>query len=356
MYCVIMAGGAGTRFWPKSREEKSKQFLAILGKKSLIQSTLNRFKSIVQWEDIYIVAKRSQKNELEKHAPKVPPVNIIFEPIGKNTAPCIGLAALFIQKRNPDGIMVVSPADHLVKQKARFYKTIMSAVQVAREKDGLVTIGIIPDRPSTGYGYIQIDGEIQCAEGLKAFKIKTFAEKPNLATAQQFINSGDFFWNSGLFIFKVSVFLRAVKEYLPDLYDGLMEIKRYIGKPKYETILHQIYQQIQNISFDYGVMEKAKNVYLIKGEFVWNDLGNWEQVHKLSLKDKNGNVVSGHVVLLDTKNSYVSVSKGVIAVIGCENIVVVQEKGATLVCTRDKVEDVKLVVNCLQRQKLHKYI
>ncbi len=356
MYCVIMAGGSGTRFWPRSREGKSKQFLPILSKKSLIQSTLERFRSIVPWDNIYVVAKKSQQDEIETHASKVPSENIIYEPVGKNTAPCIGLAAIFIQKKDPDGIMVVSPADHLIKQKSCFNKTILSAVQLAKQKNGLVTIGIPPDRPATGYGYVQIDGKVGSIDDLTAFKVKTFAEKPNLATAERFLDSGDFLWNSGLFIFKVSVFLKALKGCLPDLYHGLMKIKRVIGKPQYENRLIEIYQQFENISIDYGVMEKIKNVYLIEGEFFWNDLGNWEQVYRLSMKDKNGNIVSGDVILLDTKNSYISAAKGVVAVIGCEDVVVVQEKGATLVCKRDHVEQVKRVVHSLKRKKLHKYI
>ncbi|MBN2030916.1 mannose-1-phosphate guanylyltransferase [bacterium] len=356
MYCVIMAGGSGTRFWPRSREGKSKQFLSILSKKSLIQSTLERFRTIVPWENVYVVAKKSQQDEIEKHVSKIPSTNVIYEPVGKNTAPCIGLAAIFIQRKDPNGIMVVSPADHLIKQKSRFSKTILSAVQLADQKNGLITIGIPPGRPATGYGYIQIDGEVGSIDDIPAYKVKTFAEKPNLATAQRFLNSGDFLWNSGLFIFKVSIFLKALKECLPELYHGLMKIKRYIGKPQYENVLMQVYRQIESISIDYGVMEKIKNVYLMKGEFFWNDMGNWEQVYQLSMKDKNGNVLSGDVILLNTKNSFVSAAKGVVAVIGCEDVVVVQEKGATLVCKQDHVEHVKTVVQSLKRKKLHKYI
>jgi mannose-1-phosphate guanylyltransferase len=356
MYCVIMAGGSGTRFWPRSREDRSKQFLTILGKKSLIQSTVMRFQSIVPWEDIYIVAKKSQKTELEKHILEVPRENILFEPIGKNTAPCIGLAALTIQERDSNGIMIVSPADHLIQKEVGFRRAILTAAKLAGEREGLVTIGITPEHPSTGYGYIQIDERVRIAGRVKAYSIKTFAEKPNLATAQRFLKSGDFFWNSGIFIFRVSVFLKVLEEFLPELHDGLMEIRRFINKPKYEEVLQKVYQQIRSISIDYGVMEKAKNVYLVKGDFTWNDLGSWEQVFKLSPKDKNGNTISGNAVLIDTKNSYVNISKGVFAVIGLEDVVVVQNGGATLVCKRDMVEEVKEVVDRLKRKKLHKYV
>lgn len=356
MYAVIMAGGSGTRFWPQSREQKSKQFLKIYGKHSLIQSTLTRFDGIVPWENIFIVAKKSQNEELEKHLLEVPKENVIYEPLGKNTAACIGLAAIYLQKKQPDGIMIVTPADHLIKNKARFTKTLKAAADLAQNNDALVTIGITPDRPSTGYGYIQIDKEIGVFDGVKAYQIKTFAEKPNLATAKRFLQCGDFFWNSGLFIFRISVFLKALKTYLPDLHDGLMEIQKHIDKPGFEPVLQSVYRQLKSISIDYGVMEKAKNVFLVQGNFEWNDLGSWEQVYKLSPKDDNGNAIIGDSISLDTKNSYINNSRGIVAVVGMEDVIVVQDGGATLVCKRDKAEDVKKIIEKLKSQKLQKYI
>ena len=356
MYCVIMAGGSGTRFWPLSREKKPKQFLTIFGKRSLIQSTLIRFKPIVNWEDIYVVAKKTQEEEIKKHILEVPQENLLFEPFGKNTAPCIGLAAIVIHKKDPDGIMIVSPADHFVKKEAVFRRTVDAAVKLASEKEGLVTIGISPDRPATGYGYIQIGEKVDSINKTEVFSVKTFAEKPDVATAQRFLESGDFFWNSGIFIFRISVFLKALEEFLPDLYESLLEIQSHIGKSDYEEVLQRVYKQIRSISIDYGVMEKAKNVYLVKGNFVWNDLGGWEQMYKLSPKDKNGNFTSGNIILLDTKNSYAHASDGVIAVLGLEDVVVVQEKGTVLVCKRERGEDVKQIVELLKRQKLSKYI
>jgi len=356
MYGIIMAGGSGMRFWPRSREGKSKQFLKILGKQSLLQSTLKRFKSFIPCDNIYVVTRKNQESEIEKHTVEIPLQNILYEPIGKNTAPCIGLAAITIQQNDPNAVVVVSPADHLIKKEDRFRKAIFAAVQLAEEKDGLVTIGISPDRPATGYGYIQIDGELDTINGVKTFKVRTFAEKPDLETAKRFLKSGDFFWNSGIFIFRIAVFLKALEEFLPSLYDGLMEIKKCIGKPNYNEVFQKVYQQIKSISIDYGVMEKAKNVYLVKGDFLWNDLGSWEQVYKLSPKDKNGNVVHGNVVYHDTKNSYISASDGMVAVLGLEDIVIVQDEGAILVCRRKNAEDVKQIVERLKRQKFEKYI
>jgi len=356
MYSIIMAGGSGTRFWPHSREDKSKQFLSILDKRSLIQNTVRRFQKIFSKEAIYIVAKATQEEELKKQAHEVPKENIIFEPVGRNTAPCIGLAAVTLQKRHGDGIMVVSPADHLIQKEAVFRRAILAAVNLAEKENGLVTIGITPDRPATGYGYIQIDNEVSTDTKVSAYKIKTFAEKPNLATAERFIKSGDFLWNSGIFVFRTSVFLQNVKSFLPDLYDGLMEIKKAIDSPNEKTVLDRVYHQIRGISMDYGIMEKAKNVFVVRGTFLWNDLGGWEQVYKLSPKDKNGNAISGDVVTIDTKNAYISSSKGMIAVLGLEDIIVVEKGGAILICKRDRAEDVKQVVQRIKRNKMNKYL
>lgn len=356
MYCVIMAGGSGTRFWPQSREKKSKQFLKILGKRSLIQSTMMRFQGLVPWEDIFVVAKKSQEQELLRHTMKMSISNIIYEPVGKNTAPCIGLAALHIADRDPDAVLIVSPADHLIKQKTKFQKIMKTAVHLAETQNGFVTIGIKPNRPATGYGYIQIKDQISYEKGISAYTIQTFAEKPNLATAQRFLESGDFLWNSGLFVFKVSTLFKALSKYMPELYEGLMEIKKHIGAPSYTEVVDRIYKGIPAVSIDYGVMEKADNVFLVKGCFSWNDLGSWEQVYKLSSKDEYGNSIQGNALLLDTKNSYICDPQGLVAVIGLDDIVVVREGEVTLVCKRDRAEDVKLIVEKLRRKKLDQYL
>ena len=356
MYCIIMAGGSGTRFWPRSRQNQSKQFLKILGNESLILSTVKRFQKFISHENVFIVARKDQETQLKQHIPDVAEENFLFEPVGKNTAPCIGLAALFVQKKDPDGIMIVSPADHLIKDEKSFRKTMKVAGQLAEEQGGLVTIGIKPNHPATGYGYIQVDGKINTHYDIETFKVKTFAEKPNLATAKRFLDSGDFYWNSGIFVFKASVYLKALEEFLPNLHDALMEIDKFIDKPDYEKVLSRVYQQIKKISIDYGVMEKAKNVFIVKGDFSWNDLGSWEQVYKLSAMDQHGNSVSGTAVLLDTQNSYIYSSEGIIAVLGLADIVVVREGDAVLVCRRDMAEDVNLIVDRIRRQKLEKYI
>jgi len=356
MYCVVMAGGSGTRFWPKSRENKAKQFLKIFGNRSLIQSTVKRFEEIVGYDHIYIVAKSNQKPFIRKHVPEVPEKNLLFEPLGKNTAPCIGLAAIHIAKKDPDAVMAISPADHLVKKTGQFQKVIKAAGQLAEQKNALVTIGITPTRPSTGYGYIQINGDHQKLFGVDTYRIKTFAEKPNFETAQRFLESGDFFWNSGIFVFKTSVILQTIEEFLPDLYDSLMEIQTSADGDDFNTVLDRVYHQIKSISIDYGIMEQAKNVFMVKGDFTWNDLGSWDQVYKLTPQDNKGNACLGETVLIDTKNSYISSDHGIVAVMGMEDVVVVRDGDAVLVCKRKRSEDVKHLVERIKREKLNDYL
>jgi mannose-1-phosphate guanylyltransferase len=350
-----MAGGSGTRFWPKSRESKAKQFLPILGRKTLIQQTVDRFAGIVGRENLFIVAKKGQEPLFEEHVAGISSSNFIYEPQGKDTAPCIGLAAVILHKRDPDSVIIVTPSDHLIRELPKFKKSILAAGQLAREENAFVTLGIVPDRPATGYGYIQIGAKEGSFYGVEAFRVKTFAEKPNLDTARVFIKSGDFFWNSGIFVFKTSILLKAFEEFLPDLHDGLCEIRDALDTPGYEDAVSRVYRQIRSISIDFGIMEKVKNVFCVRGSFQWSDLGSWEQVYKLSDKDGQGNATEGNAVLIDTRNTFVSNDGGVVAVLGLENVVVVQEGNVTLVCRMDRTEDVKQVVDRLKRKKNEQY-
>jgi mannose-1-phosphate guanylyltransferase len=352
IYGIVMAGGSGTRFWPRSREVRAKQFLPILGNQTLIESTLNRLRPIIEDDHVYVITKRSQEKAFRKLHLDMPGKNILFEPMGKDTAPCIGLAAIHVQKRAKDGVMLVTPADHMIQKEHLFHDTLMAAVDLAERESGLVTIGIVPDRPATGYGYIQIEKPNGRIRGIETSRVKTFAEKPDLSTAKSFLASGDFFWNSGIFIFKASVYLKQLEEFLPELHEGLMEIQARIGHRDYLETLDRIYRQIRAISIDFGVMEKAKNVFMVKGEFPWNDLGSWEQVYKLSEKDDKGNVVHGNAVLVDTAHSYIHGGKGLVAVLGLENVVVVQEPDVTLICTMDKTEEMKKLIDKLRNNKM----
>lgn len=351
-----MSGGSGTRFWPRSRQQKSKQFLPILGRKPLISQTVQRFGNIAGFSNVYIVAKKDQAPLLQETVPNISSEQLIFEPEGKDTAACIGLSVLYIQRKDPNAVILVSPSDHLIGDFPIFKKTVRAAEALAKSENGFVTIGIVPDRPATGYGYIQIDQKVGEYRGIEAFRVKTFAEKPTLETAKRFLESGDFLWNSGIFVFQIPVFLKAVEEFLPDLYDGLMEIEKHFDCPDFDEVVTRVYRQIRRVSIDFGIMEKASNVFTIRGKFRWNDLGSWEQLYRISPKDEQGNRTEGEVILLDTVNSYVASSQGLVAVVGLENVVVVHEGDITLVCKMDRTEDVKQVVDRINRRRLEKYL
>ncbi|NCB07383.1 MAG: mannose-1-phosphate guanylyltransferase [Bacteroidia bacterium] len=356
IFCLIMAGGSGTRFWPRSRTARPKQFLPIFGEDSLIQSTIQRFSVFTKPENIYIVSNKSQAGILEAQTPVLPRENLIYEPVGKNTLPCIGLAAMFAEKVDRDGIMVVSPSDHLIKNDELFRDTVLAAVDIAEKRNGIVTIGISPTYPATGYGYVKTSEDITGDKNIRQFKVERFVEKPNEIKASEYLKQGGFYWNSGLFVFKISVFLDAVKEFAPELYADLRKIQAQLGSPSFEQTLDTIYRAVQSISVDYGIMEYARNIYLVEGNFDWNDLGSWESVYQCSEKDAAGNVSSGEAIFLDSQNSYIHAEKGIVAVVALDNVVVVQDGNAVLVCRRDKTEDVKKIVDQLKSDNKNQYL
>ncbi len=344
IFAIIMAGGVGSRFWPRSRVRNPKQLLKIFGDDTMIQSSVKRLEGIVPNENIFIITNKVQKLRVKDQLPQIPIENIIDEPFGKNTAPCIGLASLFVKRKNPEAVTVVLPADHLIQDIEQFQFNVLQAAEFAYKNKGLVTIGIVPTRPETGYGYIQID---ETKKTDSVYKVTTFAEKPNLETAKRFIESGDFMWNSGMFIWRVDVILEEIKNLLPDLYLGLETIEKSIENGNYEKTLVKVYGQLAKISIDYGVMEKSKNVYLVKGNFDWNDVGSWESVYQLSSKDKEGNAKVGEVYCRNTKNSYIYSLNKFSAIIGVEDLIVINTPDALLVCRRQDAQDVKSVVDYL---------
>ncbi len=356
MLALIMAGGRGTRFWPKSRKEHPKHFLRMFDEKTLIQSTVDRLSPMLGPDRVFVVSTQDQVAKIKKQLPTLPPENFIVEPRGKNTAPCIGLAALFLERVDPDEVMVVLPADHQIKDLELFQKTLITATKVAAESQNIVTIGIEPHYPSTGYGYIQAQAETDNIDGLSLSKVKAFAEKPNLATAQRFLNSGDFLWNSGIFVWRIDTILAEIEENLPQLYDGLMEIKKAIGTPQEAETINRVYCQIRSVSIDYGVMEYARNVNVLRGQFGWNDLGSWDEVYKLSEKDKDGNVLIGDHMVRNAKGCFIDAPGKCVALLGVDNLIVVDTGDALLVCPRELAQDVKDVVELAKRNKLEHYL
>jgi len=285
--------------------------------------------------------------------PEVPIENIIVEPFGRNTAACIGLASIIINKRSPNAVTFVMPADHIIQDNEKFIATLKTAAQFSYENDALVTIGIQPTKPETGYGYIQIDED---STKNNVYKVLTFAEKPNYSTAVNFIKSGDFFWNSGMFIWKIDTILNEIKQYMPDLYEGLFQLSDQLDNPDFQNILSQVYGQLKSVSIDYGIMEKSNKVYLVKGVFSWSDVGSWEAVYDLSEKDQDGNVKVGTIYTDLALDSYIYSPEKFTAVIGLDNIIVINTKNALLICKRDKAQDVKNVIDYLKLNKLDEHL
>jgi mannose-1-phosphate guanylyltransferase len=349
LYAVIMAGGIGSRFWPRSKEKTPKQLLKIIGENTMIQDTVSRLKGIVEECNIFVITNKIQKKAIIKQLPQLPVENIIEEPFGRNTAACIGFASIMIEQRAKDAVTVVLPADHIINEVEQFHDAVKKAAAFAYELKGLVTLGIKPSRPETGYGYIQVDENEHKDE---IFKVLSFAEKPNYATAVRFLESGDFFWNSGMFIWRVDAILDEIKLYMPDLYEGLEKIKKEINTKKFESTLSTEYGLLRNISIDYGIMEKSQNVHLIKGEFSWSDVGSWEEVYQLTPKNDDGNAFVGNVFTEMTADSYVYSPDKFAAVIGVENLIVINTPDALLVCRRDQAQEVKKIVDYLKINKL----
>ena len=353
LYAVIMAGGVGSRFWPRSKKKTPKQLIKIFGEQTMIQETVSRLEGIVKTENIYVITNKVQMPGVLTQLSQLPVENIIEEPFGRNTAACIGLASVLIGKKDPDAVTIVLPADHIIDDREEFHITLTKAAKFADEAKGLVTIGIPPSKPETGYGYIQID---ENAIIDSVYKVLTFAEKPNYATAVRFIESGDFFWNSGMFIQRVDVILDEMKLYMPELHEGLIKIQDAIGTKEFTEVLTNVYGRLKKISIDYGIMEKSKKVFLTKGNFKWSDVGSWEAVYELSPKDDIGNAKVGKVYTESAKNSFVYSPKKFVALIGVDNLIVINDDDSLLICHRDRSQDVKNVVDYLKINELTEYL
>ncbi len=359
LYAVIMAGGVGSRFWPRSRERTPKQLLEIVGSGTMIQNTVNRIESLIPSDRILVVTNQLQSEAVQHQLSSLPSKNIIVEPVGRNTAPCIGLAAYQVRRSDPNGVMVILPADHIIRNRDEFLRVVEIAQRVADETNALITIGIKPTHPETGYGYIQIDEEHSernpyFADGV--CRVKTFAEKPNLETAERFLRSGDFLWNSGMFVWKANAILSEIEMHLPDLYTQLMSVDAASDTPQYHDTLETAYGLIRGISVDYGVMEKAGNVFVIKGDFGWSDVGSWDEVVRLSPRDAEGNALRGKVILKDASRNYIDAGDKVVAAVGVEDLIIITTDDAILVCKKGRSQDVKEVVDYIRRKQMNDYL
>lgn len=359
VYAVVMAGGVGSRFWPRSRERSPKQLIEIVGPGTMIQNTVSRIRPLIPPPHVFVVTNRLQEEAVYGQLDFLPKENVLVEPVGRNTAPCIGWAATCIEQMDPDAVMVVLPADHIIKDQAEFLRVLNLAMKVAGETDGLLTIGIKPDHPETGYGYIQFDDEAHPhnpyhADGV--YRVKTFAEKPNLETAQRFLQSGDFLWNSGMFVWRAKAILREIQIHMPDLHEQLLTLQRASKAPSFKAALDQAYGLIKSISIDYGVMEKAGNVFVVKGDFGWNDVGSWDEVVRIAKKDTDGNSLKGQVIARSSKSNYIDAGNRLVAVVGVDDLIIISTDDAVLICRKGRSQEVKEIVDYVRRKQMNDYL
>ena len=356
IYVAIMAGGIGSRFWPLSRVDYPKQFLDILGTgKTLIQQTFDRFSKLVPLENIFVVTANEYIDITREQLPQLPVENILGEPFRKNTAPCIAYISFKLQQKDPEASLIVAPADHLILHEDRFLEVVDDALGFVNHFNALITIGITPTYANTGYGYIQHEG-IEVIPSV--YKVKTFTEKPNKELAQTFLSSGDFLWNSGIFVWQIKRGLEGFRKHLPEIYELFHTEKDKLNTEEEKAIIENIYPQCSNISIDFGVMEKAENVYVIPASFGWSDLGTWNSAWENMEKDYLENAVAGdNVIVFDANKNVVHVPDDKLVVLqGLEDYIVVDTKDVLLICHKEKEQDIKEYVAEVKRNKGEKFL
>ena len=357
-FVIIMAGGVGSRFWPLSRREKPKQFLDILGTgETLIQQTFRRFKSTCPEENIFVVTSAEHK-DIAIEQLGIAPSNVLAEPFRRNTAPCLAYGTFRILKENPDAVIAVTPADHLIIKEEKFCNVIQESMDFVGKNDALLTLGIKPDRPETGYGYIQADRKKPVNGFDNLLKVKTFTEKPDIDLAKIFIQSGDFYWNSGIFIWNIKSILSAFEKHLPDMFTAFDEGRKLFGTRQEKTFIGRTYTECKSISIDYGIMEKADNVYVMCTDIGWSDLGTWSSLYEHSAGDKNGNViVSGNVFSYDNRSNIFNISPDKVAIIqGLKDYIVVEADGVLLIVKKEEEQNIKNYLEDVKKETKEKYL
>ncbi len=351
VYAVIMAGGSGTRFWPQSTKALPKQFLNLFGKGTMIQNTAERIKDIIPQERIMVVTNESYVSIVKEQLPKVPAENIVGEPVAKNTAPCVAIAAELLFKKDPNAVMVVLPADHHITEPEKYNDILQAAILKAESGDHLVTIGIKPSRPETGFGYIHaIESSKEIVDEKDVYSVKAFTEKPDEITAQKFLKSGDYFWNSGMFIWKASTVLKEIEKQLPEMYEEVKSASPELYESTHAAAIKDFYYACESISIDYGIMENAGSVSVVPGEFGWNDVGSWTAVYELAEKNSSGNSVKTLNATFANSEGNIVLSSGekMISLVGVENLAVVETDSAILICNLEKAQGVKDIVEQLK--------
>lgn len=356
-YALIMAGGTGTRLWPVSRRDRPKQSLKLFGERTMFEHAVDRIAPIFQPEEIFVVAGDEHVPDLSSQAPELPLDNFIVEPQGRGTAPCIGLGAIHLEKRDPEAVMVVLTADHYIADVERFRKVLNAAAKVA-EEGPLVTLGITPSSPSTGYGYIQQGESMSTVDNFDVFQVKKFTEKPSAETALHMMESGEYTWNSGMFIWRVDRIMEEFQKQMPDLYVQLAEIEATLGGEGYEPTLRRVWPQVVKQAIDYGVMEGADNVAVIPVDIGWSDVGSWGSLAELLPADESGNVIVGPHLGLETRDTLIfgNGENRLIATVGVEGMVIVDTDDALLVCPMEREQEVRELVRELENQDKVDYL
>jgi mannose-1-phosphate guanylyltransferase len=356
VYALILAGGVGTRLWPKSRRRKPKQLLDLIAKNTMLQETCERIEPIIPHENVFVVTNGAYADLVREQIPGMPAQNVISEPAGKGTAPCIGLAALYLRRLNPDGVMASLHADHVIEDPEGFRRALSAAARLAQE-GYLVTLGIQPDSPHTGYGYIQQGEPLHQVDGFNAYRVRQFTEKPDQPTAEQFLASREYYWNSGIFIWKTSAILGAIERYLPDLALHLREIDAGIGTPQERETLERVWATVKEQSVDVGILEQADNVAVIPISVGWSDVGSWATLIDILPRDAEDNVVvGGEHVGINTHGSLLYGTKRLIATIDLTDMIVVDTDDVVLICPKARAQDVKHLIDELKKRRKEEYL
>ena len=358
-YCVIMAGGVGARFWPLSRNSRPKQFIDILGTgETLIQQTFRRLTTICPPENIFVVTHLQYFDQVVEQLPAIVPEHVLCEPMRRNTAPCIAYATHKINKLNPNACIVVAPSDHIILKEDVFTQTLLCALKSAEQNNWLLTLGITPSRPDTGYGYIQFDDSNNYQADCKVRKVKTFTEKPHHELAVSFLQSGDFLWNAGIFIWSIKSILHAFEKHLPELNTLFMDGSDQYFTENEPAYIEKAYTVCKSISIDYGIMEKADNVFVLAADIGWSDLGTWGSLYDTSDKDGNGNAIIGAKPLTyNTHNNIINLPSGMVAVIqGVDDCIVVEDNGIMLICKRSDEQNIRGYVDAVRLEKGEAYV
>lgn len=355
VFAVILAGGGGTRLWPKSRNATPKQFLKLTGSKTMLQLTAERISQIVPWENIIVVTNTLYEDEVKKELPKVPAEQVIAEPSRRETAMAMLVGSLYAKSLDPDAVVINKASDHIVLDNAEYIKVMKASIEAAQNKEKLVSVGITPTSPNTGFGYVKIGKKIaEFGSGLPLFEVAAFKEKPDEKTAKEYIKTGKYYWNANMYVWSVQALDDAFQKYMPQMFEQTRPLVGKTGK-EFSQLLPQIYDQAETISIDYAISEKVDNLVLIPGDFGWDDVGNWEVVANLNQADKNGNVLLKNgqplpTVLIDSTGNLIHAHKKMVALVGIHDLIVIDDQDILMIIPKKRSQDVKKVVNQLKQE------